>query len=111
MEGVEEIVEAGLQAVFASISIGGTGGNCQVVTWEAVVKESTMDPEIRQLVEQVRTGMPDKREEWPQNIQDFYKARNDLCKKDGVVTYKRRLVIPSSLRKDILDIMHAAHQG
>ena len=108
---IEESVEAALQATIASISIGGSGGNCQAVTWEAVVKESTTDQETRQLVNLVRNGIPESREHWPQNLSDFYRARNDLCEKDGVVKYKKRVVIPKSLRKEVLDILHAAHQG
>ena len=30
---------------------------------------------------------------------------------DGVVTYKRRLVIPETLRRMVLETLHAAHQG
>ena len=108
---VEGVVEAAIMATISSLTIGGTGGVCQAVTMEAVVKESNMDTVIRQLVVQVRKGIPDKREDWPPGISEFYKVRNELCEKDGVVTYKKRVIIPNSLRKETLDILHAAHQG
>ena len=34
-----------------------------------------------------------------------------LIEKDGVLTFKKRLVIPKNLRREVLDILHAAHQG
>ena len=81
---VECAVEAAIMAIISSLTIGGTGGVCQAVTMEAVVKESNMDTVIRQLVVQVRKGIPDKREDWPPGISEFYKVRNELCEKDGV---------------------------
>ena len=108
---VENSVEAALQATISSISIGGLGGDCRAVTWEAVVKESATDKEIRQLVNMVRSGIPDNKELWPINLSHFYRSRNDLCEKDGVITYKKRVVIPSNLQREVLDVLHAAHQG
>ena len=110
-ESVEDAVEATLCATISSISIGGSADTCQAVTWEGVVKESSTDPVIRQLVELVRIGIPEARDRWPPNLSDYYRARNDLSEKDGVVTYKRRIVVPGNLRKEVLDILHAAHQG
>ena len=37
--------------------------------------------------------------------------RHGLVVVDGVVTYKRRLVIPEKLRGMVLETLHAAHQG
>ena len=56
-EGVEDAVEAAVHATVSSISIWGSGRNCQAVTWEMVVNESAIDPEISQLVELVRKGI------------------------------------------------------
>ena len=104
-------MEAAVHATVSSISSGGSGRNCQAVTWEVVVNESAIDPEISQLVELVRKGIPDSRDLWPQNLSDYFRARNELCEKDGVVTYKKRVVIPHNLRREVLDVLHAAHQG
>ena len=70
-----------------------------------------MDTEIRELVELIRGGLPDSRDDWPGTLYDYYRVRGDLCEKDGIVSYKKRVIIPQSLRIDILDILHAAHQG
>ena len=108
---IEDAVEASLLAMVAAITIGGTGGNCQAVTWEAVVRDSTMDSEMRQLVDLIRSGLPDSRDGWPESLSDFYRVRGDLCERDGIATFKKRIIIPKSLRKEVLDILHAAHQG
>ena len=79
---VENSVEAALQATISSISIGGLGGDCKAITWEAVVMESATDQEIRQLVYMVRSGIPDIKELSSQVI-----------------------------FREVLDVLHAAHQG
>ena len=40
---VEDTVEALMKSTIASLTIGGTGGTCQAVTWDMVVNESTSD--------------------------------------------------------------------
>ena len=57
--------------------------------------ESESDPTIRQLVDMIRDGIPDSRDLWP----------------DGVVMYKKRIVIPKNLQREVLDVLHSAHQG
>ena len=47
----------------------------------------------------------------PEIIRDFWEARESLRCSDGVILYKDRIVIPSSLRKQIVDNLHSAHQG
>ena len=110
-ECVEKAVEATLQGSILSISIGGSGGNCQAITWEMIVRESAKDTEIRQLVEVIRNGISDSKINWPGNLSDYFRARNDLSEKDGVVSFKRRVLVPSNLQRDTLDVLHAAHQG
>ena len=34
-----------------------------------------------------------------------------MSEKDGVVTFKKRVIIPSKLHREVLDVLHAAHQG
>ena len=44
-------------------------------------------------------------------LRDYHRYRHGLVVVDGVVTYKRRLVIPERLRSRVLETLHAAHQG
>ena len=100
-----------MKASISSISIGGSGGDCEAVTWEMVVNKSTIDPNIKDLVELIRNGVTDNKHLWPESIHDYYKVRNELSEKDGVVSYKKRVIVPGHLRVQVLDVLHAAHQG
>ena len=55
--------------------------------------------------------MPDSSNELQKEFRNYHKYRHGLEVVDGVVTYKRRLVIPRMLRGRILETLHAAHQG
>ena len=59
----------------------------------------------------ITTGFPEFRHALPPDLQEFFQFREYLYTIDGVVLYKHRIVIPQSLRADILSILHSAHQG
>ena len=44
-------------------------------------------------------------------LRPFWKIHNDLYIVDNLLMYGNRLVIPASLRKEVLESLHAAHQG
>jgi hypothetical protein len=43
--------------------------------------------------------------------QEYRKFRADMTTVDGVVLYKRRVVVPDLLRRQVLAALHSAHQG
>merc|ERR1711911_463789 len=47
----------------------------------------------------------------PPSIKPFWKVRHELWAEDGKVLKGSRIIIPSSRRLDILQRLHAAHQG
>ena len=47
----------------------------------------------------------------PSRLWAYHRFRDDLHMVDGVILYKDRIVIPPSLRKDILSVLHASYQG
>ena len=63
------------------------------------------------MIEVIQRGKPDSSNELLKELRDYHKYRHGLVVVDGVVTYKRRLVIPDVLRSEILETLHAAHQG
>ena len=81
----------------------------QSVTWEKV-KVATSS-ELHSLTEMIQTGFPDNRKEIPTELKEYFQYRDDITTIDGVVTYKDRVVIPPSLRQDVLNTLHSAHQG
>ena len=54
-------------------------------------------------------GIHDSKSEMPETIRDFHQYREYITATEGVVLY--RVVIPPSLRGEVLSALHAAHQG
>ena len=67
--------------------------------------------ELHMLSELIDTGFPDSRNELPEIMNEYFQFRHDLTTSDGIIFYKDRIVIPPSLRRDVLSTLHAAHQG
>ena len=85
--------------------------NLQCVTWDKVRTATSGDVETHCLVETIESGMPDKRTSLPPSIRDHFPFCDQLSTVDGVSIYKDRIIVPPSLRKDILTALHSAHQG
>ena len=47
----------------------------------------------------------------PANVTPYFQFRDELLVQDGIVLRGDRVVIPRSLRKEIIEDLHAAHQG
>lgn len=81
------------------------------VTWDRVRTATATEPDMCTLVDLVENGLPEFRHEMPEALIDFFQFREDLSTVDGVILYKDRIVIPQSLRDEVLAALHAAHQG
>jgi hypothetical protein len=85
--------------------------NLRAVTWDLVRCESERDPQIQSLITCVTSGIPPTKDEFPPDLQSFWKHRNDLYIIDGILMMNHRIVVPKSLRREVLQSLHAAHQG
>ena len=45
------------------------------------------------------------------SVREFFKFRDNLSMAQGVILYKDRVVVPRVLRREILEGLHAGHQG
>ncbi len=81
-----------------------------IVSW-AMVKEATADDEtLQRLKAALISGMPGIRDVHP-DIRAYHQYAAHLYEVDGVLMMNQRIVIPTSLRKQLLQALHAAHQG
>lgn len=83
----------------------------QSVTWDRVREATSSDADMRTLEEMAADGFPESRVGMPEGIRGFHQYREDITSADGVVLYKDRVVVPPSLRGEVLSSLHAAHQG
>ena len=81
------------------------------VTWERVREATASDPAMLRLLELVEEGLPDHRHEMPEELREYHSLRDGMYTSDGVILYDQRVVIPPSLRDEVLQSLHGAHQG
>ena len=85
--------------------------NSVAITWDTVKLATTSDPIMSKLVSTIETGFPDSCHNLPTELHKYFQFREHLYTVDGVALYKDRIVIPPSLRENVLTTLHSAHQG
>ena len=103
----DALEEATVATAIAAIS----AADLRAVTWERVKLETASDPEMHALVSIVEAGMPKKKLDLPAPLRDYHRYRDELHTVDGVVLHNHRIVIPPSLRTEVISSLHSAHQG
>ena len=87
-------------------------GEIAAVTWERVQEETWLDASMRNLVSAIKQGFNEAiLERLPEGLADYWRYRDNLEVVDGVVMMGERIVIPPSLRPEVLDHLHGAHHG
>ena len=81
------------------------------ITLARVREIASKDESYSLLCRYIQDGFPSRVDQLPASVQPYWKIRNQLTCLDGVCLYENRIVIPPSLRKVVLDCLHAAHQG
>ena len=81
------------------------------VTWDLVRTATASDETLNSLLEIIEVGFPNLSSDLPEYLQSYFSIRDNLSTVDGVILYKDRVLIPPSLRPNVLSTLHAAHQG
>ncbi|XP_041480493.1 uncharacterized protein K02A2.6-like [Lytechinus variegatus] len=66
---------------------------------------------MQTLLELIESGLPEHRHAFPHPLREYFQFRDGLSSVDGVILFNDRVLIPPSLRDEILTHLHAAHQG
>ena len=101
----EDILIAQIHMVTKNISIS-----------DAVIKEiaehSRSDPELTYVKNLIKNGWPPKKAKLKKEIQAYWFVKEELYILDnGIIMKGSRMVIPNTLRDDILKKLHKAHLG
>jgi len=80
------------------------------ITWNRLVEETSKDEILLALQDAIHNEFPEACRTSPSTA-PYWQYRHGLHVTDGVIIYDDRVVVPSSLRPCILDILHSAHQG
>ena len=95
----------------AAVTTTSTLAAVQAVTWNDVQEQTAGDPIMMSLTNMILDGFPPKRQDVPEELRSYFQFREDLSIVDGVVMYGDRIVVPPTLRDQILETLHSAHQG
>jgi hypothetical protein len=77
------------------------------IPWSLLAQETTKDPALSVLLTAISEEFA---HDYP-SISAYMRYRDSLYINDGVVLYKDRVVVPTSLRHPVLEGLHSAHQG
>ena len=79
--------------------------------FEKIKKHTLKDMELQNVMKTMKNGWPHSRKECKKEVQPYWASRHDLAVISDVLVKGDRIVIPKSLRKDVLSKLHNAHQG
>lgn len=74
-------------------------------------KHAEQDEQYQSLRQFILDGFPTHRRQLPEFCRSYWNVHQHLTLDDGLIVYGCRLLIPSSMRKQILNNLHEAHQG
>ena len=114
------------------VSTLGSSKEVRAVTWDCVREETRKDPVMQKLVFFANSMFPSDKSELPDELIPYWPIRDSIYVVDDVVLMKDRIVLPRSLQNDamitglpgmdrivippslrgeIISTLHAAHQG
>ena len=73
--------------------------------------QTARDPTMNALMETIIQGWPDSIKDLPTDVRVFWSFRDELAVEDGIIFKGKQVLIPESLRADILAQLHQSHQG
>ena len=77
------------------------------VPWQHVADETTKDAILSEVAKAIAA---DFEGEYP-TISQYTRYKESLYMQKGVIMYRDRVVVPTSLRRAVLESLHSAHQG
>ncbi len=63
------------------------------------------------LAQFIKAGFPSSRENVPESLQQYWQYRDRLSCADSVILMDGRVLVPATLRHEVLRALDAAHQG
>ena len=81
------------------------------VSWSDIMNAAIRDEECASLVQAIRNGFPKSKSELAPDIRQFWHMRDSLYEVDSVPFCDHKMLIPKPLRGQVLEGLHAAHQG
>ena len=81
------------------------------ITWDRMQNESDKDQDFKELMQLIEKGPTTKVDLKDPKFAEYRRYSDGLYIQDNVLMFRDRIVVPPSLRSEILDALHAANQG
>ena len=81
------------------------------LTWDDINDEASVDRECIALREVIENRFPGSRDDLSEETRYFWSMRDDLYVIENVPFKGKKMLVPKKLRSQVLDGLHAAHQG
>ena len=78
---------------------------------EEIRSATEHDTTMTMLSNTIKSGWPEKRSQVPQELRDYWNYRDELSESSGIIFKDEKILIPFSLRKEMLQIIHTSHLG
>ena len=72
---------------------------------------TAQEKDLKSVMELVKSGWPQKRQGVPLAAHPFYTVKDELSIQDELLFKSERVVVPSSLQKKTLQLLHSSHLG
>ena len=83
----------------------------ECVSMAEIQQASSQDEHLQQLKTFIIAGWPNTKDELHADIKPYWPYRDELVVIDGVILKGRHIVIPYSLRQQVLTQLHISHMG
>ena len=98
-----------IDSIVGSLSSCLSADDIRAITFEEIKAEVARDQEMLDLIKAIENK--DVTDKFPDVVANYNRHRDNLLVVDGVPMLGRRVIIPSSCRKRVLESLHSAHQG
>ena len=78
---------------------------------DGTAKASSQDNHLQKLKNIIITGWPDSKDKIIAELKLYWSYRDELVVIDGIILKGRHIIIPNSLRQQVLDQHHTNHMG
>ena len=105
------VEEDGIQLLIVAVNLIMSNLPVSSTEIELIHEETSKDPTLTLLRHYIHMGQPNDHRMLPQELHTFWNYREDLSMENGLITKGAILLIPSTLRKKVLEQIHDEHLG
>ena len=105
------VEEDGIQLPIVAVNLITSNLPVSSTEIDLICEETSKDPTLTLLRHYIHMGWPNDHRILPQELYMFWNYREDLSMENRLITKGVRLLIPSTLRKKVLEQIHNGHLG